>query len=778
VTTPRPRLLAAVFLVSAVMLFVELTFPAVLLFLPERRGVTTIIAVAMLGLGWGGLLSFLVSGKSWVESFLAAALLGFALSIPLAFAVAVAVPWRPALILALSLPFAAASAFLSQAFVRGRSGTIYFMNLGGSGLGALLVFFLEPRLGEENCLILAAALAGAGAWLYAESPKPARAGAALLTLALLGLLAFNTWTGAIDLIRLIPKSRVPAGRQEDAQSYGFRVLQEPGARLLASARNLVARVDAIAAPDYDVSRRFFTHGLTDVQNPEARREYAAALQGPVKLYFLDHLWSQLATSARLFAKMPPYPILDHPAVLIIGPGGGVDIAKAADNSARRIVAVEINPGMVELMQGPLRNASGNVYGQAEVQVMDGRTYVRLSRDRFDLIHLAFADLYVPFLHSDIFLENYLYTEEAFADYFDHLTDHGLIAVHKWVKGASWNRDLFRLASTSLVMLKSKGVPEPARHLFMAGGEGQPDQYYGYLLIKKTPFTDAEAQTLEATVAPPFQIFHSPLRRVAGNPFAELIGAPDLDAYLAAQTYDLSPTTDDRPFFYLFDRGLTLHRAEFHLFLAVLIPLGFLPFLGLAWRSSFGRRPEFWGSAIFFVLIALGYMFLQTTSIQRWNLFLGSPILSLAVVVTSFLLFAGLGSLISERLSPRGRGFFLALVPLMIFGYHFGLGPLLDYALVPSLAGRIAVTIAVLAPLCFALGFPFPLGMEGVKKQLGENSAALMFALNGFGSAGAVALFTRLAPVTGLRTLHLAAGVLYALAAVLWLGLGGFRANRP
>ena len=108
----------------------------------------------------------------------------------------------------------------------------------------------------------------------------------------------------------------------------------------------------------------------------------------------------------------------------------------------------------------------------------------------------------------------------------------------------------------------------------------------------------------------------------------------------------------------------------------------------------------------------------------------------------------------------------------------GLGPLLDYALVPSLAGRIAVTIAVLAPLCFALGFPFPLGMEGVKKQLGENSAALMFALNGFGSAGAVALFTRLAPVTGLRTLHLAAGVLYALAAVLWLGLGGFRANRP
>jgi len=773
VTATRSRLLAAVFLVSAVMLFVELTFPAVLLFLPERRGITTIIAAAMLGLGWGGLLAFLVLGKSWVQSFLAAALLCFALSIPLAFAVAVAVPSWAVLIPALALPFAAASAFLSLAFVRERSATVYFLNLFGSGLGALLLFGCEPRLGEENCLLLAGAVAGAGAWLYADRHKSVRAGAALLTLALLGAVAYNLQTDALDPIRLLPAGRVPPARQEDALSYGFRVLKEPGARLVASARNLVARVDAISAPDYDLSQRFFTHGLADFQNPEAQREFREALQGPIKLYFLDHLWSQVATSAKLFARTPPYPILDRPAVLIIGPGGGVDIAKAAYNSARRIVAVEINPGMVALMQGPLKQASGNVYGRAEVQVMDGRTYVKLSPDRFDLIHLAFADLYVPFLHSDIFLENYLYTEEAFADYYDHLTDHGLIAVHKWVRGASWNRDLFRIASTSLAMLKSKGVPEPTRHLFMAGGEGQPDQYYGYLLIKKTPFTEAEAQTLEATVAPPFQVFHSPVRRVFGNPFAELMNAPDLDAYLAAQTYDLSPTTDDRPFFYLFDRALTLHRAEFHFFLALLIPLGFLPFLVLALRSGLGRRPGFWAGAIFFVLIAAGYMFLQTTSIQRWNLFLGSPILSLAVVVTSFLLFAGLGSLTSERLSPGGRGFFVALVPLVIFAYHFGLGPLLEKALVPSLAGRIAVSLAVLAPLCFALGFPFPLGMEWVKERLGGSSAALMFGLNGFGSALAVALFTRLAPVTGLQALHLGAGMLYALAAVLCLGMNSF-----
>jgi len=346
----------------------------------------------------------------------------------------------------------------------------------------------------------------------------------------------------------------------------------------------------------------------------------------------------------------------------------------------------------------------------------------------------------------------------------------VIAVHKWVRGASWNRDLFRLASTGLAMLKRKGVPEPARHLFMAGGEGQPDQYYGYLLIKKTPFTEAEALTLEATVAPPFQVFHSPLRRISGNPFSELIQAPDLDSYLAAQTYDISPTTDDRPFFYLFDRGLTLHRAEFHLFLAVLIPLGFLPLLVLSRRGGLARRPEFWGGAVFFLVIAAGYMFLQTTSIQRWNLFLGSPILSLAVVVSSFLLFASLGSLLSERLSPFGRGFFLMLTPLVIFGYHFGLGPLLEKVLVPSLALRIAVSVAVLAPLCFSLGFPFPLGMEWIKNRLGESSAALMFALNGFGSALAVALFTRLAPVAGLRALHLAAGILYALAALAGLGL--------
>jgi len=767
---PSPaRLLAAVLIVSAAMLLVELVFPAVLLFLPERRGVTTIIAVAMLGLGWGGLISYLVSRGPGVRAWMDASLLAFGLSIPLAFFAAVALPWRPALILALALPFAAASAFLSQAFVLARSGRVYFANLLGSGLGALSVFWLLPRLGEENCLLLATALAGLGAALGANPLSRARKGGALLALAAIGLVLVNFQTDAINLVRLLPASRVPPARQDDALSYGFRILKEPGTRLLASARSLVARVDAVWAPDYDIARRFFPSGLEDIQNPEARREYAEALGGPVKLYFLDQLWSQAAPAAKLFARMPPYPILFHPAVLIIGPGGGVDIAKAASNSARRIVAVEINPGVVELMQGPLREMSGNVYGQAEIVVMDGRTYVKLSRESFDLIHLAFADLYVPFLHSDIFLENYLYTLEAFDDYFDHLNQNGIIAVHKWVKGASWNRDLFRIASTARAMLQAKSVADPARHLFMAGGEGRPDQYYGYLLIKKSPFTAAEVQALEATVAPPFQVFQSPFRQIAGNPFSEMIRAPNLDQYLAAQTFDVSPTTDDRPFFYLFDRGRTLHRAEFQLFLAVLIPLGLLPLLFLAGSSRLAFRPSFWGGALFFCLIAAGYMFLQTTAIQRWNLFLGSPILSLAVVVTSFLLFASLGSLVSERLGRAGRGFLL-LVPLVILAYHLKLGPFLERALVPSLSARMAITIALLAPLCFALGFPFPLGMEWMKARLGDSAAALMFAINGFGSALAVALFTRLAPVAGLHALHLAAAGLYALAALVGLAL--------
>ncbi|GEM_PF-2654945 len=763
------RLSLVVLVVSMVMLAFELVFPQVLLFLPERKAVTTIIAIAMLGIGVGGILFYLVAESPYSDSIARASLSALGLSIPAAFAFAVWVPWYPLLVVCTALPFTAASLFLSLAFVRARSSRVYFLNLLGSGIGALMVFWLEPRFGEENCVLLCALVALGAAGLIAMHPTArGRWVPRLLFLVTLGLLVFNLAFARIDLIRLIPPSRVPAAREDDALSFGFRVFHEPGTRVLASERNMIARVDAIEAPEYDVSTRYFENGLSDISDPGARREYEESLACSIKLYYNDHLWSMVSPRKSLFAALPPYNLLERPSVLLIGPGGGVDIAKATYNRARRIVAVEINPGVVRLMQGPLREPSEDVYGQAEIKVMDGRTYLRLSKEKFDLIHLAFADLYVPFIHSDIFMENYLYTKEAFVDYFQHLAPNGIIAVHKYVRGASWNKDLFRIASTGLQMLRDQGIPAPASHLFFAGIEGRPDEYYGYLLIKRSPFTETEVAKMEASVQQPFQVFHSPLRIISGNPFSEMIHAPDLGAYLSAQAFDISPITDDKPFFYLFDRSRSLIRNFFNLFLATITIFIFIPLFFILAKDRLLLKPGFHGFSLFFAMIALGYMLLQTTMIQRFNLFLGSPIYAMGVVITTFLIFSGIGSEVSGRISPRWHKLAVFLVCAIILAYALALDDLLDIFIRPSFGLRLGFSVILLAPLSFVLGFPFPQGLARAKTKWGERSAALMYAINGSFSALAVALFSVLAPDTGIRALFDAAGVLYLCAALLFL----------
>jgi SAM-dependent methyltransferase len=762
------RLYMLVFLVSLVMLGFELLFPQILIFLPERKAVTTIIAIAMLGIGAGGILFYLVSERPASDSLARSSLSCLGLSILASFAAAVWVPWYPLIVIAAALPFAFSSLFLSLAFVRASSSRIYFINLLGSGAGAGMVFWLEPLLGEESCLILFALIAlAAGGHIILHAGFPARWFTRGLFYACLGLLLFNIFTEKIDLIRLIPPSRVPAAREHDALSFGFRVLHEPDTLLLASDRNMIARVDAIHAPGYDISSRFLAKGLADMKDPNARREFMESLSSPVKLYFNDHLWSLMSPRKSIFAELPPYNILSDPSVLIIGPGGGVDIAKAVYNNARRIVAVEINPGVVRLMQGPLRKASENVYGQAEIKVMDGRTWLLLSKDKFDLIHLAFADLYVPFIHSDIFMENYLYTKEAFEEYFKHLTPEGIIAVHKYVRGASWNKDLFRILSTSVQVLKDQSL-DHSKHLFFAGVEGRPDEYYGFILIKRSPFTPSEIKKMESSIGYPFQVFHSPGRRISGNPFSEMIHEPEFNSYLASCAFDISPVTDDRPFFYLFDRSRSIIRGFFNLFILIITAFIFIPLIVIFAKRNLLLKPSFHAYWFYFAIVAVGYMLLQTTMIQRFNLFLGSPLYAMGVVITTFLVLASLGSELSARMSTAWQRLAILCVPLLILVFALFLDDILKLVLIPGLGLRIAFSVIILAPLCFVLGFPFPQGLSRAKARWGEQSAALMYAINGSFSALGVTLFSLLAPDTGIIFLFKTAGILYLITAILFI----------
>ena len=122
--------------------------------------------------------------------------------------------------------------------------------------------------------------------------------------------------------------------------------------------------------------------------------------------------------------------------LVIGPGGGRDLLSALVFGASSVDGVEINPIIAnDVMRGAFREYSGGIYEQpaVHIHVEDGRSFVRRSTERYDVIQASLVDTWAATAAGAYTLtENSLYTVEAFDDYLDHLTDRGVLSISRWV----------------------------------------------------------------------------------------------------------------------------------------------------------------------------------------------------------------------------------------------------------------------------------------------------------------------------------------------------------
>ncbi len=132
-----------------------------------------------------------------------------------------------------------------------------------------------------------------------------------------------------------------------------------------------------------------------------------------------------------------------------------------------------------------------------------------------------------------------------------------------------------------------------------------------------------------------------------------------------------------------------------------------------------------------------------------------------------LVFAGLGSYASGRWSASASarvGVTAAVVALMTGLYYVGIDPLLGACLALPLPGRIAVAVALLAPLGFVMGMPFPAGVS-VVERIHPGFVAWGWGINGCTSViGAIAAVV-LAMAIGFTGVFLIAAGLYVVAAL-------------
>jgi hypothetical protein len=426
--------------------------------------------------------------------------------------------------------------------------------------------------------------------------------------------------------------------------------------------------------------------------------------------------------------------------LVVGAGGGRDILSALAFGAVSVTAVEINKDIIRTVNGRFGDYTGHLDRDPRVRFVndEARSFIARSPDQFDLIQISLIDTWAATAAGAFVLsENSIYTVEAWRTFLDHLTDDGLMSVSRW-----YFRDrpaeLYRTTMLAVEALRSRGVSDPRAHIAivrnmqLANRRAEIPDGVGTLLVSRRPFTPDELNRLDAETARlEFDVPFSP-RAASDETYIRLTTLAGLDAFLAAYPIDISAPTDDSPFFFnmlrlrdvfkpeLLDFGKQSHNmkavATLAILLATVTVLTASCILLPLWLTRdrvrlSGTGPLF----LFFISIGLGFMFVETSLMQRLIIALGHPIYGLSVVLFSLLLSSGVGSFLTGGVTlqdaPAGgrRRLIAIVVVLAVFG---ALTPLVVSRIEPlTTVVRILAAVAILSPAGLFLGMAFPLGMK-------------------------------------------------------------------
>jgi hypothetical protein len=823
----RPaRHLLGVALVSATLLMTELALTRIFSVIMYYHFAFLAISIALFGLSASGVFAYVARRRLdryatdvllSIESVLYAVTLIAALFILVRLRVGLNYsPTNLALMLTIyalaALPFFAGGLVVTLAISRLSSevNAVYASDLIGAAGGCLILIPLLDRLGAPGVVLSAAALALAAAALFAPPAWRARIGS----------------VGACVLL-------VPLAGQLSGIA-GFDVVDtkgHQGDRILFSKWNSFSRIGVYERVHGDWSLSYAYKGpLPDTRFMDIDSAASTPILGlKPDLSNAQYLHYELTALAYHLAAAR-YPLLDasrsrsgdgQPAIsnqqpatggftaLVIGPGGGRDLASALVFGASRVDGVEINPIIAnEVMRERFRDFSGGIYTHPRVRIAvdDGRSFVRRTPERYDVIQASLVDTWAATAAGAYTLtENTLYTVEAFNDYLDHMNDNGMLTITRWVA------DGLRLVSLAQAACEARGWSASDR-LAIVRQDG-----VATFLLKKSPFTTAETARVRAVAGElGFDVLYAPDSKVpsasgsaaasdaqvtvpaedvvvygaATGDYARLILADDREQFYNSYRSDIRPTTDDRPFFFhttklehqfdvafgksmLFGNGLSalLTLLAISAALVALFVVG--PLLLTSRGAAAGEASLAW--LVYFGALGAGFMLIEVSVLQQFVLLLGHPVYSLTVTLFSLLLGTGLGAAWSRSFNDdrlrRTGAIGVATVAVLAVGVIVVIAPIVSWAIPLSRAARMGVAVAMLVPLGVALGIPMPTGLRVLSRQAPQ-MIPWAWGMNGALSVLGATLAIFIAMNWGFRVTLLAASGTYLI------GLASYLAAAP
>ncbi len=669
----------------------------------------------------------------------------------------------------LGFPFFFFGIIIAYSFLKfqKKAGKIYFYNMSGSAVGTLASLFFISYFNIKTILVIS--LIGlvsslfftnnpsSKSRIYKKSIKEQKKKNKKNKIIILLLILINLSLFLVPLEINISKYK------ELSQA-----LNVPNSRLIGTKYNSFSRVDIVES-----SFTRYAPGLSPTFKGDLPEQIgvttdAGGMNSITKYENLDFI-DNLPLSI-------PYFLSENKKTLIINSGAGLDVLAALKNNAS-VTALEANPIVIDLLKNEYADYSGNIYHKANVVWGEGRSFIKKNKGEFDIIVLSLAGNVLSSSAGISGLsENYLLTKEAFEVYYDSLSEDGVLVVTRWLLFPP--RESLRLFSLALE------IDNKAKKTAMFRSWTTVT-----LVLSKKDINQATAEKIKNFAEKnKFDIIYLPLDFTPNknlkfkepyyyNSIQNLL--KDKNEFYKEYVFDISPVTDDKPFYFnffkiskirdlydlvgqkwnpFFDSGFliffVLIQALVVSIIFILLPINF--FNKNKENKKIRKKP-----LVYFFAIGLSYLFIEIVLIQKFILFLGHIIFSSSVIIFSMLLFSGLGALYSQRFRIKKLNKIIFIIFILVLIYIFLLKFIIDLFISLNLIPKIVLSIMLIAPLGFFMGFPFPLGIRTIRKEL----IPWAWAVNGSASVLSPILAVLMALLLGYNFVLFLAVVIYLISLI-------------
>ena len=386
-----------------------------------------------------------------------------------------------------------------------------------------------------------------------------------------------------------------------------------------------------------------------------------------------------------------------------------------------------------------------------IQVGEGRSFLRASETQYDIIQI-----YSNHTSSSIAAGGgaiatvYLQTVEAYQEYFEHLTDRGILHIN--------HHNYPRMITTAAQAWTQMGRTDFQSHVLVFE-RNIDDDTLPTLLIKNQPWSEAEVAELEAFFSAQFdgeqavyRLVENPIHPAQSVLTSEYYSGRYSQEFLDGSNSRIQPATDNLPYFNFDHKSISQAILELPRRIDIAagsIPLDILPIAITGLVSTFyavlftlipllfseAGRSKWVGKGyalVYFSCLGAGFIIIEIVLVQIFLRLIGSPLHTYTAVIASILVGAGIGSATSERIgiTIKQRWYWpFAGILLVVLALMFAFPPLSRIFLSTPLLIRIAISVVLLLPVGVFLGMPFPLGILTLQK-LSRSAIPWVWGMNG------------------------------------------------